>query len=67
MLDARRFKGDEERFETSMSPFIIALLETLKGECPLLCAETKLASSPLSLSMDNSAYADAGDEPVEDA
>jgi hypothetical protein len=68
MLEALRFSGEDERFDTCESPFIIALFDTLKGDCPPLWTATNPPSSPpLSLSMDRSAYAEAGDEPFEDA
>lgn len=56
MLEARRFSGDEERWGTSASPFIIARLEMRKGDWLLAELGTgPVSSPPLSLSRVRSA------------
>lgn len=69
MLEARRFKGDEERWGRSVSPFIMARLETRKGDWLLGWFSAEPASSTAaSLSSDRSAYAEAqGDDAAEEA
>lgn len=53
MLEARRFSGDEDRWGMSASPFIMARLETRKGDW--LLGNGPVSSPPRSLSMERSA------------
>lgn len=69
MLEARLFRGDEDRLGSSASPFMMALLEYRKGDWLLPeCSAEPVSSPPRSLSSDSSAYAEAqGDEAADEA
>lgn len=70
MLEARRLSGEEERWGSSASPFIMARRDTRNGDWLLGRDVTTepVSSIPLSLSRERSAYAEAqGDEAAEEA
>jgi hypothetical protein len=65
MLDARRFRGEDERWGRSASPLMIARREKEKGDWLLAWFSTEAAVSsppPSAASGERSAYAEAGDE-----